>query len=242
VLGILGEIGYNYSMENLANWFLIFIIYSFLGWIVEVCMGVGMRHKISNRGFLIGPICPIYGTGALLLTLVLGGSEKNLLAVFCIGLVGGVTLEYVTSVVMEKMFHVRWWDYSYMPFNLNGRICLQAAVMFGLAAILIEAVGNPMFLHLLEMLPGGLRNTLAIILGLTFVVDFVVSFCLIRGFKNTINTINKDATDEISERVHEIIMQKGKLSRRLVKAFPDFEAKQKETDQIAVDVTEDEAD
>ncbi len=221
-------------MDNIATYFLLFMIYSFFGWVIEVINGVILRHKVSNRGFLIGPICPIYGVGSLLLTSILSGPEKNFLAVFCIGLVGGVTIEYLTSVIMEKMFHVRWWDYSYMPFNLNGRICLQVALMFGVAALLINEITNPFFLGLINQISVNVRIAIAIILFVIFIIDFTTSFILIRNFKVTVGTVSKDATDEISERVHNILMEKGKLSRRLVKAFPNFEAKQKAENEIEV--------
>lgn len=218
-------------METIATYFLLFMIYSFFGWIIEVINGLILRHKVSNRGFLIGPICPIYGVGSLLLTSILSGPEKNLLAVFCIGIVGGTTLEYLTSVIMEELFHVRWWDYSYMPFNLNGRICLQVALMFGLAAILINEITNPFFIGLINNITPNIRIIMAIILFVILITDICISFFLIRAFKVTVGTVSKDATDEISERVHNILMEKGKLSRRLVKAFPNFEAQSKKSDK-----------
>lgn len=213
-------------MEKLTTYFLLFMIYSFLGWVIEVINGMILRRKISNRGFLIGPICPIYGVGALLLTSILQRPDNNLLAVFCIGIVGGVTLEYLTSVCMEKMFHVRWWDYSYMPFNLNGRICLQVAIMFGVAALLINEITNPFFINIIQEIAYPIRIGIAITLLVILLIDISMSFILIRNFKITVGTVSKDATDEISERVHNILMEKGKLSRRLVKAFPSFEAAQ----------------
>lgn len=207
-------------MDFFATWALIFFIYSFVGWLVEVIRGLVLRHKFVNRGFLIGPICPIYGFGALLLTLTLSNIE-NPVAIFCVSFIGGSALEYFTSFFMEKLFHVRWWDYSDRKIHLNGRICLTSSIYFGLAGILMVKFLNPLLLGLLSSLPSPLIITLAVIFILLYLADTILSIVLICGFRVTVGTVAKDATDEISERVREIIMTKGKLSRRLLTAFPN---------------------
>ena len=96
-------------MDFIATWFLIFIIYSFAGWCMEVLISLVLRKKLINRGFLVGPICPIYGVGALLLSAVLDANEPPLV-IFCVAFVGSAVLEYLASFVMERLFRVRWWD------------------------------------------------------------------------------------------------------------------------------------
>ena len=117
-------------IQTIETYFLLFISYAFLGW----CMEIGCKYvqfgKFINRGFLNGPYCPIYGSGAVLVILVLGKLTNPFLLFFA-GALLTCSLEYLTSFVMEKLFHARWWDYSKRKFNINGRVCLIGAVVFG---------------------------------------------------------------------------------------------------------------
>lgn len=206
-------------MQNLAIWFLIFLAYSFFGWFIEVVNSLILRRRLVNRGFLIGPICPIYGTGALIITFCLSG-VSNPFAIFASSILLSAILEYTTSVIMERLFHVRWWDYSDRPFNLNGRICLEALIFFGIGGTLVRLVFSPALYHTLSSLSTSLLYGLSTFFIVALVVDMVISLYLIKGFRVTVGIAAKDATIEISERVRDLIMQKGKLSRRLLKAFP----------------------
>ncbi len=211
---------------TLASWFLLFMAYSFCGWLMEVLVTILQRRKLVNRGFLVGPICPIYGVGAVLLSLVLSQAE-NWLAIFCVAVVGSAVLEYVISYVMEKLFRVRWWDYTNRTFNLNGRICLESAIGFGIIGIIIVKIATPFFLWLFVSLPEWLIFLVAGLLLIYLIADFILSLWLILGVRVTVGTAERDATEEISERVHQILMDKGKLNRRLVKAFPKQKPSQK---------------
>lgn len=207
-------------MQALAIWFLIFIVYSIVGWLLEITVGLLQKHRFVNRGFLIGPICPIYGTGALLITFCLS-SLHNPIVIFFASVLICATLEYSTSVIMEKLFHVRWWDYSDRPFNLNGRICLEALIVFGIGGTLVTLIFSPALYHIFSTLPDVALYTLALIFVVALLADAFLSLYLIKGFRVTVGIAAKDATIEISERVHDLIMAKGKLSRRLLKAFPN---------------------
>ena len=207
-------------MEKVATWFAIFIFYSFAGWLIEVLISFIQKRKIINRGFLVGPICPIYGTGALLLSLVVNSTESPLV-IFCVAVVASAILEYVVSYLMEKIFRVRWWDYADQPFNLNGRICISAALSFGVIGVLMLKVITPALLGMIGSLPVAVLYIIAGLLAAWLVFDILLSLWLIFGVRVTVGTVQRDATDEISERVQEILMNKGKLNRRLVKAFPN---------------------
>ncbi len=207
-------------LEKLAIWFLLFMIYSFGGWVMEVCISLITHKKFINRGFLVGPICPIYGTGAVIVSLVLNQTE-SILAIFCVSLVGSAVLEYIASFVMEKLFRVRWWDYSEKPININGRICMSSAISFGIAGIFIVEFITPFFYQLLDSLYSPVLLGIAALLALWLVFDIILSLWLILGVRVAVGTVERDATDEISTRVQEILMDKGKLNRRLVKAFPN---------------------
>lgn len=209
-----------FNLERLATWFLIFITYSFLGWAMEVFLSILQRKKLINRGFLIGPVCPIYGVGALAVSFVLS-PDYSPLAIFCVSLVGSAIIEYVSSFIMEQLFRVRWWDYSEKVFNLNGRICLEAAFGFGVIGILIIKFATPFLLGVFQSLPTIVLYCLAGAAFLGFAFDIALSLWLIIGVRVTVGTVQRDATDEISERVREILMDKGKLNRRLVGAFPN---------------------
>lgn len=207
-------------IEKIAIWFLIFMVYSFGGWLIEVIVSLIDRKKFVNRGFLIGPICPIYGTGAIILSLMLNRTE-SIIAIFCVSLVGGAVLEYCASFVMEKLFRVRWWDYAEKSVNINGRICMSSVLSFGLAGIFIVEFITPFLYSLFSNTYTPLMLTGAAILSAWMFCDVLLSLWLILGVRVTVGTVQRDATDEISTRVQEILMNKGKLNRRLVKAFPN---------------------
>lgn len=207
-------------MERLAIIFLIFMTYAFGGWAMEVIISLLQRRKLVNRGFLVGPICPIYGVGALLLSLVVS-SDESPLAIFCVAVVGSAVLEYSVSYIMEKLFRVRWWDYTDQPFNLNGRICAESVLAFGVIGVLILKIINPALLALYSSMPQFLMLLLAAVLAAWLIFDVALSLWLMLGIRVTVGTVQRDATDEIAARVHEVLTDKGKLNRRLVKAFPN---------------------
>ncbi len=207
-------------MERLAIIFLIFMTYAFGGWAMEVIISLLQRRKLVNRGFLVGPICPIYGVGALLLSLVVN-SDESLLVIFCVAVVGSAVLEYSVSYIMEKLFRVRWWDYTDRPFNLNGRICAESVLAFGVIGVLILKIINPALLALYSSMPQFLMFLLAAVLAAWLIFDIALSLWLMLGVRVTVGTVQRDATDEIAARVHEVLTDKGKLNRRLVKAFPN---------------------
>lgn len=206
-------------MQMLTIWFLIFMSYSFAGWLMEVIVSIYFHHRLINRGFLIGPICPIYGVGGVLLSLLLRDTT-NILEIFLIAIFGSAILEYSASYIMERLFRVRWWDYSEKKFNLNGRICLESLLAFGFIGILIVRVLTPTFLQVYANFNPALLYIIASLLLFVLLFDIALSLWLILGVRVTVGTVQKDATDEISKRVQEILAEKGKLNRRLIKAFP----------------------
>ena len=119
-------------MENVYIYIILFFIYSFLGWSIEVFREFQDKNHFVNRGFLIGPICPIYGVGGVLMLLTLGKYKDSPIVLFCMSIIIFSILEYFTSYIMEKLFKARWWDYSNNKYNLNGRICAETMIPFGL--------------------------------------------------------------------------------------------------------------
>ena len=131
---------------DIRVYFLLFMIYSVLGWIMEVTCKLIQYKRFINRGFLIGPYCPIYGCGGILITVLLNRYMSDPFVLFVMAILLCGTLEYLTSYFMEKAFKARWWDYSQRKFNINGRICLGTIIPFGILGLFISYVSNPFLL------------------------------------------------------------------------------------------------
>ena len=203
----------------------LFFIYSFLGWLNEVNLSLFQHHKFINRGFLIGPILPIYGCGGVIMTLTLTQFKDHPIAVFALAVVVCSILEYVTSYIMEKLFNNRWWDYSDMKFNLNGRICLECASAFGLGAILMIYLINPFIVPIIETIPLNIRAIIFICIVIGMIFDIFISFGVIINLKNISNNVKSDSTEIISKKVKEILLTKNVIYKRLKDAFPDMQIK-----------------
>lgn len=161
-------------MKTVETWFLWLMIYSIIGWVYEstIC-SIGQR-KLINRGFLNGPYCPIYGTGAVLVLLVLGRIQNPVLLFFA-GAVLTCSLEYLTSWLMEKLFHARWWDYSKRKFNIGGRVCLIGAVVFGAFSVVLILVLHPWVKSLTDRLTDTALTWICAILLVGIVSDLIVT-------------------------------------------------------------------
>lgn len=157
--------------------FLLLIIYSILGWCGEmIYCSAGQRKLCEKRGFLNGPVCPIYGHGALVVLLCLHGGCKNPLLTFLLGAVLTSLVEYITSFAMEKLFHMRWWDYSQYKFHINGRVCLLNSTLFGLASVFLCHFANPpISAWLAGLLASGAAVPLSLILLAVYLTDIVLS-------------------------------------------------------------------
>ena len=206
-------------------YFMLFIIYSFIGWSIEVVGKLIEKHKFINRGFLVGPICPIYGWGCIAIILLLSKYKSSPIVLFLMAIIICSILEYFTSYFMEKLFHVRWWDYTRRKYNINGRICAETMIPFGLLGCLVVYIVNPIFTGLLNKIPVNTLNILAIIIFTIYVIDNIVSLSVMFGFKGTLKTVEKDGTEEITKKVREVLLKRNFLYKRLVNAFPNITSK-----------------
>ena len=206
-------------------YFMLFIIYSFIGWSIEVVGKLIEKHKFINRGFLVGPICPIYGWGCIAIILLLSKYKSSPIVLFLMAIIICSILEYFTSYFMEKLFHVRWWDYTRRKYNINGRICAETMIPFGLLGCLVFYIVNPIFTGLLNKIPVNILNILAIIIFTIYVIDNIVSLSVMFGFKGTLKTVEKDGTEEITKKVREVLLKRNFLYKRLVNAFPNITSK-----------------
>ena len=237
------------DLELISKYFLLFIMYSSAGWIVETLWVSWCNKKIVDRGFLIGPYCPIYGCGAILIIVFLQRFSYSPILLFLITtLVCGV-LEYLTSWIMEKVFKARWWDYSHVKFNLNGRICLHNLIAFGIMGLAVVYLINPYFEKWVGLLDEKHLNNLGFILWTIFIVDLVVSTIVVYGFRKVTEKINResvaDNTEQITKMVRESLAQRSFFHRRFIDAYPKLEAikiKMKEIKTKIEDVTNDAKD
>lgn len=203
-------------------WFLMFMLYSTLGYVTEIInLTIMTRKPVWNRGFLIGPYLPIYGVGSLFMVFCLRKYENDIIALFILGSFFCTLLEYFTSLIMEKLFKLRWWDYSDYKFNFNGRVCLLNAVLFGIGGVLIIKAVNPVLAWLVYLLPSHVTIWIGIILLIIFTIDFVVSCYITHNLKlNFTKYLHIDATAKIKKEVTQALKKNILLTSRLLKAFP----------------------
>ena len=208
------------SIADAARLFLLFFSYAVLGWCMEVSAKFVQFRRFINRGFLIGPYCPIYGVGALMITLLLKRYAGDPPALFAMGMIVCSVLEYFTSWAMEKLFHARWWDYSTKRFNINGRICLNTMVPFGLLGVVIMEVVNPLLYRLFGLLSETALMIVSAALAAGFIVDLCVSGVVMAHVRHDNRVLDRDNTEEMSAKVRQAIAARGWMHRRLLDAFP----------------------
>ena len=202
-------------VNSLEMYILIFFTYSFLGWVMESVGGIFKEKRFINRGFLIGPYCPVYGTGVVLITFLLNKYTNDIPALFFLSTLICGTLEYATSYFMEKWFNARWWDYSKNKFNINGRVCLETLIPFGIAGTTILCLINPFLVNIYSFLPEIALKIIAYTLSLIYLIDMVISFKIIWSFKKETYK-HEDNTEEISNMV------KDKAEDMFMKAESDM--------------------
>lgn len=170
--------------------FLIFIMFSFVGWISEVLyVGIFHEHKFVNRGFLYGPICPVYGFGGVVILLLPPSLYNTWIPLFFASMILCTAVEYLVSWIMEKMFHARWWDYSHYKFNINGRICLLNSVLFGFMGLGVIHFVYPYMLAFLNWLGDFVTKTSADIIGIGLGIDMVATIRKLVDFSATVEKI-----------------------------------------------------
>lgn len=210
------------NIDEVKIYVLVFFIYAFAGWIMET-ISISIRNKkFVNRGFLIGPVCPIYGYGVVLVSLLLQKYQNDIIVTFFMSIIICGFLEYFTSYFMEIIFKARWWDYSQRKFNINGRICLETLIPFGIAGTFILYIANPFIMKYINMIPELGLHIFTVVFLLIYVTDMIVSFKIILNLKEMTKEF-KDNTIEISTKVKKIIRKKLFLYRRLARAFPKIQ-------------------
>lgn len=226
--------------------FLFMIVISIIGWMMEViCKSIEYGRYI-NRGFLIGPWCPIYGVGAVLMVHRLSDYAESPIAVFLLGMTLCGILEYLTSYLLERIFHARWWDYSHKCFNLNGRICANTLIPFGLLGLLLIYVLKPFLFALFDGLPSLALNLLFYFTLALFAADVIISCNVLGIIRKHASSTGADDTEMLTKAVREELGRRNLLARRTLRAYPGLklyngellkkmQAKQQEIRQEAID-------
>ena len=204
------------------TYFLLYFIYSIIGWFLEVGLAFYEHKKFVNRGFLIGPYCPIYGIGCLLLTILLSKYINEPGVIFAFSIFICATLEYLTSYLMEKIFKLRWWDYSNMKFNINGRICLETLIPFGIIGVLVVKYISPFLINTVNSINFNVLVIINIIILSILITDILISFNVVFNLKNVTRNLNKDSTEEIKKAIYKFIHNNIFMYNRIVKAFPNM--------------------
>ncbi|MBR2417153.1 MAG: putative ABC transporter permease, partial [Clostridia bacterium] len=160
--------------DNLIKYVLLFFFYSAAGWLLEsIYCSIGEK-RIINRGFLTGPLCPIYGTAALVMTILIYNPFKDKpLIIFLLGIVLCDIVEYITSYIMEKLFSARWWDYTYEFMNIGGRICLKHTLYWGIISVAFVRVLHPAVENLYAKINGDYLIYILIAVLLVFTLDLI---------------------------------------------------------------------
>ena len=190
----------------------IFFIYAFLGWCTEVSYAALVTGKFVNRGFLNGPVCPVYGFGVVIVLAGLAPLEENLLLLFLGSVALTSSLEWLTGFVLEKLFHQRWWDYSDQPFNLSGYICLRFSIAWGFACLFVVKLLHPTVLLLIRLVPKTLGVILLALLGEVMAVDLAATVSTIIKLNRRLEQIDelaskiKEASNEFGENLAERVL------------------------------------
>ncbi|WP_243128497.1 MULTISPECIES: putative ABC transporter permease [Oscillospiraceae] len=158
------------------QWLLFFFIYCFLGWVWESCYVSIKKREWINRGFLHGPMLPIYGSGAIIVLLCTIGVRDQVILIFIFGMTGATILEYVTGACMERLFRVRYWDYSHMPLNLKGYICLPVSLGWGVFSVLLVRVIHVPIENAVLQIPERIAEAVTVLCSSAFAADFTLSF------------------------------------------------------------------
>lgn len=211
-------------LQQICYLVLLFFVFSVLGWCMEVFLKYIQYHHFINRGFLIGPYCPIYGSGIVFITVmvsILSGMESSVGTTFSISFIGYGILEYAVSYYLEKKFHARWWDYSTKPMNLHGRIWIGNLFLFGIGGTLVIEVINPIMYSLFDRIPERSLYALSSLIVFVMSADYLTSHFVMKFVKSSVENSEADNTESISKEIKLLMSNKSILYRRIADAYPD---------------------
>lgn len=189
------------------------MIYSFLGWVLESTYKTIYQKKFVNSGFLIGPICPIYGFGAAIMYLFLDQFKSNIFMLFVAGVIILSIWEYLVGFLLEKLFKTKYWDYSGKKFNLHGRICLMNSIIWGVLGVIFTVLLHPIIEQVVGQFETSMLVYLEIILTIALIVDSVISVTKITNINIGIDKL-VEITDTIKSKMDELKSLTGKANEK----------------------------
>ena len=200
-------------MIAFSEFFLLFVSCSFIGWILECLLLLYQEKRLINRGFLTGPMIPLYGVGAVSIVYLLGSFKSSPILLFLTATILSAVIEYLTSVILEKVFHTRWWDYSNEKYNINGRLNIVTLVAFGFFGLVLIYGYYPLFCKVLSLIPKTIIYIMTFILFVIVLIDSSLS--LMAAYKLKKESMNKkedlrkiDSTEKMLELKQEVIKKK----------------------------------
>lgn len=212
--------------------FTYWLIYAFFGWIIETIYTSVPAGELQDRGFLSLPIIPIYGFGALIVAFLLQPLSSHPLMIFISGIIATSALEYATSYLMEKLFNMRWWDYSQQKYNIHGRICIKNSLLFGLLSIALVEIIHPMIHSFVDPLnPVLIRITSLIFLFMVsldtihatiFSLEFSKVSVEIRELRASLASARGDARHELEKSASLLREKVTRMEHRLVYKYPSL--------------------
>lgn len=206
-----------------------FIIFSIIGLIIETTycyITTGVLE--SRKGLIIGPFCPIYGLGAGTIVAIFGNTNKNKKELFIQGFLLGSILEYIMSYILESIYGIRFWNYSYLKFNLNGRIALVYSIFWGILTVVFVKFIIPKLNKLIDKIPK--KKIITIILVVFFILDTILTIWAIQTYKNRILNNNKIEINNIKQYIEENLFS----NEIMKKTFPNLRIKNEKGEEVFI--------
>lgn len=208
----------------ISHWFVLFVVYSVFGWIYETTYCTIKGKKWENRGFLYGPLCPIYGAGCVGITAIMQILSMNNIKyswwmVFIIGYFGSIVLEYTTHWALEKIFNAYWWDYSYMPLNIKGRVCLPYSICFGVAAVLVTYIISPFVIKITSWISPVTYELFGLLFMLFLGMDIALTISALSDFENYVAAAEEALNKHMDQFVGGVEEKAGQMSDAMSAKF-----------------------
>ena len=218
----------DYTLYQLA-WF--FLIYSFLGWLMETAAAAARKGRLLNRGFLNAPFSPVYGLAAVLFAIFLPELRSAPIFLFIGGALLATALELITGVLLERIFRQKWWDYSNVPWNFNGHICLKYSLVWGVLSLLCLFVGNPLIVTFTGWLPRSVGNILLWVIFILLLIDFLGSGAAVLQLSGSLREPSQISLrwKRLSELLDNAVTRY--IQRRMARAYPSLEKERLKTER-----------
>ena len=201
------------NIENILQFILYIIIYSFFGWILESVLKTIYQKKFVNSGFLNGPICPIYGFGAIIMELCLSSLRDKPIILFITAFFLLSLWEYIVGYLIEKIFKTKYWDYSSLKFNIQGRVCLKNSIYWGLLGLIFVKWVHPFIESIVKLIPINTLFYIDIIIGVVILIDTIITIIQIANIDVAIQKLN-DLSENIKSKVEELKGLKDKAKTK----------------------------